>query len=265
MTLDGNGSQAGGRPSTAYGSADKYVGCGADRTNKSSSRITLVAGSNAAGFPLPPHFQLKSTATEEEKKRIHELFVNGIQNTKGKYGGDCITSNGATVNCNVNAGMDGEEFEKYVMDAIIKLYPDASNVPGRRVMLIVDSGPGRNNEALLASLAARGFLLHPGVPNTTHVTQPTDRNYGYFKTLYRKNLEKLAHHRRMNNDNLWQSDYPLLVFGKRDGWNENVALDCAFDEAFSVDRCKDVWRTIGISQFTRNCLQDEKVQHKLIL
>ena len=170
------------------------------------------------------------------------------------------------MNCNANAGMDREEFEKYVMDAIVKLYPDASNVPGRQVMLIVDSGPGRNNKALLASLlAARGFLLHPGVPNTTHVTQPTDCNYGYFKTLYRNNLEKLAHYRHMNNNNLWQSDYPLLVFGKRDGWNEKVTLDFAFDEAFFIDRCKDVWRTIGISPFTRNCLQDEKVQHELIL
>ena len=91
LTLDGNGSQAGGRPSTAYESADKYVGCGADRINKSSSQITLVAGSNAAGFPLPLHFQLKSNAMEEEKNQIHELFVNGIQNTKGKYDGDCIT------------------------------------------------------------------------------------------------------------------------------------------------------------------------------
>ena len=38
LTLDGNGSQAGGRrQSIAYGSADNYVGCGADRTNKSNS------------------------------------------------------------------------------------------------------------------------------------------------------------------------------------------------------------------------------------
>ena len=102
-------------------------------------------------------------------------------------------------------------------------------------MLIVDSGPGRNNKALLASLAACGFLLHPGIPYTTHVTQPTDCNYGYFKTLYQKNLEKIAHHRRMKNNNLWQSIYLLLVFGKCDGWNENIACDFAFDEAFLID------------------------------
>ena len=112
---------------------------------------------------------MKSNATKEEKKQIQELFVKGVQNTKGKYSGDCITSNGATVNCNMNAGMDGEVFEKYILDAIVKLYPpDAAELPGKRIMLIIDSRPGRNNEALLASLAALGFLLHPGVPNTTH-------------------------------------------------------------------------------------------------
>ena len=41
-----------------------------------------------------------------------------------------------TANCNAKAGMDDEEFRKYVLDCIVPLYPDAADVPGKRVLLI---------------------------------------------------------------------------------------------------------------------------------
>jgi len=183
LTLDQTGSLSGGRDSTRFRSADNAIAFGADRTNKSSCRLTIIAGSTAAGHPLPPHFQLMSVA-EDRNKRIENEFVRGISNVVGVYGEDKIVNNGISVNCNATAGMDTVEFKKYLSDSIVPLYSNASDVKGKRVLLIVDSGPGRKDETLLAYLRARRFLLHPGVPNTTHVTQPTDQNYGYFKTLY---------------------------------------------------------------------------------
>ena len=62
----------------------------------------------------------------------------------------------------------------------------------------------------------------------------------------------------MQNDYLWQSDYPLLVFGKQ---NANIALDYVFGEAFlMIELCKDEWSTIGIAQLTSTCkcLEDKK-------
>ena len=50
--------------------------------------------------------------------------------------------------------MDEAEFAKYVKNNIIPLYPDALDVPGKRVMLKVDSGPGRLNIELLEELAS---------------------------------------------------------------------------------------------------------------
>ena len=85
LTLNGNGMQPRGWPSTVHGSMDEANGCGADRANKRSSQISLVAGSSAAGFQLPLHFQLKSNAMEDEKKKIQELIFNGVQNTKGVF------------------------------------------------------------------------------------------------------------------------------------------------------------------------------------
>jgi len=101
------------------------------------------------------------------------------------------------------------------------------------------------------------------VPNTTHVTQVTDRNYGYFKSLYRKNLKNLVEFCDSKELKVQQSDIPLLVFGKRYGWDEDVVLEHAFDEAFSIDKSKDAWSKIGISPFTHKCLEDSKVSHEL--
>ena len=106
----------------------------------------------------------------------------------------------------------------------------------------------------------------PGVPNTTHVTQPTDQNYGPFKTFYRRNLEKLVKYRRERNDKVRQTDFPLLVFGKgSNDQNEDVLLENAFDKAFAVTKNKMVWEKIGITPFTRKCLSDSNVAHELIL
>jgi hypothetical protein len=39
----------------------------------------------------------------------------------------------------------------------------------------------------LAEVRTLGFIIYPGVPNTTAVTQETDQSYGPFKTQFQKN------------------------------------------------------------------------------
>ncbi len=58
-------------------------------------------------------------------------------------------------------------FFEYLQKSIMKLYPDAAPVKGRWVVIKCDSGPGRLNTTLLAYLRYYGFILYPGVPNTT--------------------------------------------------------------------------------------------------
>ena len=78
--------------------------------------------------------------------------------------------------------MDEGEFEKCFIGSVFALYPDVKNVKGKRVLIKVDSGPGRLNALLLCTYRLLGYVLYPGVPNTTAVSQETDRNYGPFKT-----------------------------------------------------------------------------------
>jgi hypothetical protein len=73
------------------------------------------------------------------------------------------------------------ELDKYLKNSILPLYPDIADSPGKRVILKVDSGPGRCNVEMLADLRLQGLYLIPGVPNTTAKTQETDQNYGLYK------------------------------------------------------------------------------------
>ena len=83
---------------------------------------------------------------------------------------------------NEKGGMDNVEFDEYLSNSLIPLYPDAEDVKGTMVLFKLDNGPGRLGVKLLARLCLLGFVLYPGVPNTTAVSQDTDRNYGPFKT-----------------------------------------------------------------------------------
>jgi hypothetical protein len=51
------------------------------------------------------------------------------------------------------------------------------------------------NKELLAYLRFHGYLLYPGIPNTTAVTQETDQSYGPFQSKLRTNLATLIDER----------------------------------------------------------------------
>ena len=162
---------------------------------------------------------------------------------------DQVTELGVTANCNMKAGMDVEEFCKYVEDCIVPLYPNAEDKPDKRVLLIVDNGPGQTQVEMLAHLRMKGIYVKPGVPNTTHITQPTDQNYGMFKSIYRSNLKLLTQH----TTSIKHTSIPLLVFGgdyEQCGDVVLCNLPSAFDEAFSFDRNQEVWRKLGFYPFT---------------
>jgi hypothetical protein len=54
---------------------------------------------------------------------------------------------GVSIGLNEKGGMDEAEFEKYVKNNIIPLYPDALDIPGKRV-LVKTSSCWRNSASL---------------------------------------------------------------------------------------------------------------------
>ena len=127
---------------------------------------------------------------------------------------------------------------KYIVDFVLRLYPDAQDIPSKRVLIKIDSGPGRMFPELQQRLRARGIYMFPGVPNGTEVGQEMDQMYSYAKGLCYRNREKLIRARHNGNPNdtspLGLADIGWLIFGGTvtvsDG--STVELEPAFDLAF---------------------------------
>jgi len=53
---------------------------------KSSLACTGIFGSNTAGEFVPPHFQLPTSATAEEREKVRYEFLTHILDTCGRFG-----------------------------------------------------------------------------------------------------------------------------------------------------------------------------------
>jgi len=183
-----------------------------------------ATASNKSGYSAT--FQTKSeTQLGNQKANIN--FFQHVPSVKGVFGFGCVAEVGMEIGANPKAG--------------------------KRDVIIVGNGPGRFNTVMLAELRLRGFYLILGVPNITHMTQATDRNYGPFKTKYRNNLSKLTDQRMKTNKTIQPENIPLLIFGDQD--DTSVTLHNSFECAFGFDFNVKVWAKIGVKPFDRNYLQ----------
>jgi hypothetical protein len=102
----------------------------------------------------------------------------------------------------------------------------------------------------------------PGVPNTTHVTQETDQNYGIYKSSFRENLRNLSQCRFDKKESLKVCDLALCVFGGRCP-STGVVLRDAFSDAFSIERNLSCWHKCGAVPLTRAPLHSAAVRHEV--
>ena len=263
LHLDGNHCQRGGRPEVKF--YDAGLPSGGVAVSKTSQSTTFIAGSNALGEAIPPHFQFSTTSKSSDTERIRLEVATFMMGVRGKFGFESVQTFPCTIGLNEKGGMDAAEFEEYLFINIVRLYPDAADIPGKRVMAKLDSGPARaNNMCLMARLRNRGIYLYPCVPNTTAVTQETDQSYGPFKTAFRANLSKICDDRLTHNKPIQFAPYlcGLFVFGGTDPETGLSDYRNAFEEAFSTERCVAVWEKVGAVPFTRACLQDPKVRRE---
>jgi len=241
---------------------DPTITRGAVAANKSGYSSTVICGSSAAGEAVPPHFQLKTLAQSDATKKISVDWFVHAANVYGKFGFEEVRESPITYGMNERGGMNLVELDKYIKKGILPLYPDVADVPGKRALLKLDSGPGRMNLDMLADLRLQGLYVIPGVPNTTHVTQETDQSYGLYKSNCCVNLEKLSEARQRIRKRIMVIDLPLLVFGGYDYVTKTV-LKNAFEIAFSIDKTLGCWRKCGAVPLTRLPLQSKDVRHQI--
>jgi hypothetical protein len=142
----------------------------------------------------------------------------------------------------------------------MKLFPDAAPVRGRWVIIKCDSGPGRLNPTLLAYLCFHGFILYPGVPNTTAVAQETNQSCGPFQTAFRSNLQVIINERiaAEKTTSLAPWIISLVVFGGEDP-ETGLIVGPAFSKGFSTVNNIKAWEKVGAVPLSRKCLQSPKV------
>jgi|EP01082_Thalassiosira_pseudonana_P008128 hypothetical protein len=263
LVMDGSSSQRGGRPAVVFTSGSlPDLG---KATIKSSAATTMITGSTAAGEAIPPHFQFATAAKSDEMERIRADVDRFAVNVKGKFGCAEEREWPCTIGMNEKGGMDEKEFMDYFLHSLVPLYPDAEDIPGKRVMVKVDSGPGRLNPELLSRARNMGFYIYPGVPNTTAVTQETDQSYGPFKTQFVTNLKELSDIRIQKGlPSLAPHVVPLFVFGGIDPDTRHEVKTSAFEVGFAPLQNIRVWSKCGAAPITRAPLHNhDQVRREL--
>jgi hypothetical protein len=263
VSLDGSSGDRGGRPTTTFYGLN--LSCTGNAQSKTSNQCTLIFGSNALGQPLPPHFQLKINAKTQERIKIRLDILEHIPQIYADYG-DGQKTYSCTFGANEKGGMNTLEFRKYVLN-IRHICPDCADIHGKRIMLKVDSGPGRSNKEFLAWCRARGIIVYPGVPNTTAVLQEMHQSYGGFKTGYYVSLAALVEHRlktasASGQPQMGAADYGMLIFGGKD---ESLELPNLFAQYFSIKKMKHFWEKVGAVPLTRRCLLSPQVRHEIVM
>ena len=191
-------------------------------------------------------------------------MIRYMLDVRGTFGFDSEQSFPVSIGLNNKGGMDDEEFFEYLKKSIMKLWPDAAPVKGRWVVIKVDSGPGRLNPDLLSFLRFHGFILYPGVPNTTAVTQETDQSYGPFQTAIRTNLQLIIDERLRIDATRSLSPWiiGLVVFGGEDP-ETGLIVESAFQKGFDRAHNINAWEKVGAVPLSRKCITSPKVRRSI--
>lgn len=109
------------------------------------------------------------------------------------------------------------------------------------------------------------------MPNTTHISQETDRNYGLFKGLFRSNLQTLTAQLRREFDSssdqgkkmpsVTRSHYPILLNGRpADPDHDLPSLEPAFAKGFTAQNNLRSWALCGAVPLTRVLLTHPQIR-----
>jgi hypothetical protein len=201
------------------------------------------------------------SAQTDKAEAIRIEAMRYMLDVRGTFGHKSEQSFPISFGLNSKGGMDDQEFFECLKKSNMKLFPDAAPVRGRWVVIKCDSGPGCLNPDLLAFLRFHGFILYPGVPNTTAVTQEMDQSYGPFQSAVRTNLQLIIdEHIRINAPtSLSPWIVGLVVVGGEDQ-ETGLIVGSAFQRGFSRALNIKAWEKVGAVPLSRKCLSSLKVR-----
>jgi hypothetical protein len=142
FTLNGNDEIAGGRPARLY-STDALPEAG-QTAQKTSSKCTVMQAINFADEALPPFVIYPTKSTKNETVKLSVKTIAGFKQVRGKYGCNGYYHHDPIVAVSPHGSMNKKLWKIWLTEFIAYLYPDCKDVPGYRVLVKVDSGPGKD-------------------------------------------------------------------------------------------------------------------------
>ena len=148
-------------------------------------------------------------------------------------------------------------------------YPDAQDIPGKRVLIKSDGGPGRENPNYLATARLNGFLHYPGLPNGT-LFQELDQIFGAFKSKLDKNRASIWLKRYdlcPTKAKVGISDMPSILFGGTVSFPDATTIELPNAVALTLDpkHLESGCKKCGYIPATRIALDSGKLRQEIIL
>jgi hypothetical protein len=212
-------------------------------------------------------------------------WIADFPRVQGRYGHDLVEEYCAQLTVNEKGGYDCLTLHQCLTAYHPRLWPDAADIPGKRVLYKIDGGPGRLDEGALADSRARCISLFPGVQNTTQVTQETYQNYGQFKSdvrynisalttdLVRKYSRRLTHHQAdpincrapSKMPQLGREHYGLILSGRVANQEKGLStLRPAFHNAFCQTKNLAAWAKFGAVPMMRQAMRHGSVRSEVM-
>ena len=181
LSLDYSKNGAGGRPGATFTCTG--VRSSGEPEQKSSYKVTVLAGMTFDDEPIPPLVIIPSSAQEP---MIRKELLKRFHQVEGQYGHSSRKRFDPMIAASPKGSITIEILRKYIQQIMI-WYPDLADEDGKRFLLTIDSGPGRHDPQFLNEAAEMGVIISPKMPNTSEVTQEMDRLFALFKTILERN------------------------------------------------------------------------------
>ncbi|CAB9528949.1 unknown protein [Seminavis robusta] len=226
-------------------------------------------GVNFAGEALPPLLIFPTSAKDPSNYKLKADFAASLPQMKAIFGFNEERYHNVPFAMNPKGGMTKDMLFQFFTRCIIPLYPKSADNKQNRVLVKIDSGPGRRDPETLLKLRSNGFHLYPGMPNGTSTGQELDQMFGYLKKLIYENRSRLwAARFRLEGEAaaLSMADVGSIVFGGvvtlTDG--STIELVDAFAQSMDAAHVHKAMDKCGYCPSTRVTLKSSQIRHEIV-
>ena len=158
--------------------------------------------------------------------------------------------------------MTNDILHRWLGKHFVTYFPSVCDLPGHRVWLKLDTGPGRQTSEFLSWARVEGIDIAPGLPNSTEMGQEMDQLFGPFKNSIYWNRKLLLDVK----GKLEKNDIGHIIFGGEIVVNgkERIYLEKSFERFLSADHIKKARVKCGYCPATRNALFSKKLRSELV-